>query len=49
MVEDEELLYYGMRLEKQQVFGPDIIQDTEKQVHIVRKISRLLSQARKVM
>jgi hypothetical protein len=33
MVEDAELLYSGIR----QVFGPDIIQDTEKQVCIVRE------------
>jgi hypothetical protein len=33
MVEDAELLYSRIR----QVFGPDIIQDTEKQVCIVRE------------
>jgi hypothetical protein len=37
MAENAELLYSGMRPESDKFFGPDIIQDTEKQVRIVRE------------
>jgi hypothetical protein len=41
MVKDVELHCFGMRLENEKVFGPNILEEAEKQVRMVRENLRV--------
>jgi hypothetical protein len=47
MVEDVELNCFGMRLENEKVFRPNILEEAEKQVRMVRKNLRVAQSRQK--